>query len=305
MKVMEKELHLNQISKIEAISSDFSRLADDYVFTRVAINPQRGLAPSVTMRFDGMVFLLCRRGKLTIDINLTPNVISEGMVLCIPPQSVFSTHGDEDWSGLDADILFLSQGFLHSIALDLNTLATTGIPFGASDNSKGLLLNDQEMELLEKYFDLFHMNTIANNVTTARSIARTLMAAILYQLVSIKVNQKDNETETQPFSRRLNYVSDFMKLVRENFRKERSVGFYAERLYISPKYLSLVIKEVTGKSAAAWIDECVILEAKNLLKFSGKNVQQIAYELNFNDQSSFGKYFKHLTGMSPSKFQRS
>ena len=52
------------------------------------------------------------------------------------------------------------------------------------------------------------------------------------------------------------------------------------------------------------IDEFVILEAKNLLRFSGKNIQQIAYELNFPNQSSFGKYFKHLTGMSPSEYQR-
>ena len=62
--------------------------------------------------------------------------------------------------------------------------------------------------------------------------------------------------------------------------------------------------KATGRSAAAWIDECVILEAKNLLRFSGKNIQQIAYELNFSNQSSFGKYFKHLTGMSPSEFQK-
>jgi AraC-like DNA-binding protein len=103
----------------------------------------------------------------------------------------------------------------------------------------------------------------------------------------------------------MGYVQEFMKLVHENFRQERAVGFYAKSLFISPKYLSLIIKEVTGKSAAAWIDERVILEAKNLLKFSGKNVQQIAYELNFNNQSSFGKYFKHLTGMSPTAFQRS
>ncbi|WP_290101184.1 helix-turn-helix domain-containing protein, partial [Duncaniella muris] len=52
-------------------------------------------------------------------------------------------------------------------------------------------------------------------------------------------------------------------------------------------------------------DDYVILEAKNLLRFSGKNIQQVSYELNFPNQSSFGKYFKHLTGFSPSEYQRS
>ena len=93
-------------------------------------------------------------------------------------------------------------------------------------------------------------------------------------------------------------------LVSQHYRKERGVAFYASKLFISPKYLSLIIKESTGQSAARWIDNFVILEAKNLLRFSGKNVQQVAYELNFTNQSSFGKYFKHLTGMSPTKFQR-
>ena len=85
----------------------------------------------------------------------------------------------------------------------------------------------------------------------------------------------------------------------------RSVAFYAGKLFISPKYLSLIIKESTGKSATDVIDSYVVLEAKNLLRFSGKNIQQVAYELNFPNQSSFGKYFKHLTGMSPSEYQRS
>ena len=57
------------------------------------------------------------------------------------------------------------------------------------------------------------------------------------------------------------------------------------------------------KSAGEWIDSYVIQEAKNLLRYSGKNVQQIAYELNFTNQSSFGKYFKNITGMSPTAFQ--
>ena len=83
------------------------------------------------------------------------------------------------------------------------------------------------------------------------------------------------------------------------------MSFYADKLCISPKYLSLLVKETTGKSAARWIDEFVLMEAKNLLRFSGKNVQQVAYALNFTNQSSFGKYFKHMTGQSPTEYQKS
>ena len=80
------------------------------------------------------------------------------------------------------------------------------------------------------------------------------------------------------------------------------MSFYAQQLYITTKYLSNIVKEATGRSAAQWIDEFVILEAKNLLRFSGKTIKQVSYELNFSNQSAFGKYFKLITGMSPSEY---
>lgn len=303
---MEKELQIEQMSEMESISSEFSRYGDDYVFSRIRPDANRKTGTPMTLRIAGLSFLLCRNGNLSIDINLTPHHLKPGTLICIPPQSVLNTY-DTDWSELDADMLILSTGFMRSIAIDLSTCASAGIPFQRL-GSNTVALTPPEQSMLERYFDLFHCNTSHNTDDTyVRSIARTLMAAIIYQLMQFAASRKvEQEPATaQPFSRRISYVQDFMKLVHEHFRQERSVGFYADKLFISPKYLSLIIKEVTGKSAATWIDDCVILEAKNMLKYSGKNVQQIAYELNFNNQSSFGKYFKHLTGMSPTQFQRS
>ena len=82
-------------------------------------------------------------------------------------------------------------------------------------------------------------------------------------------------------------------------------SFYASLLHITPKYLTTIIKQVSGRSAAEWIDECVILEAKNLLKYSSMSIQQIAYYLNFPNQSFFGTYFKRRTGMSPTEYKQS
>lgn len=97
---------------------------------------------------------------------------------------------------------------------------------------------------------------------------------------------------------------EFMSLLQQYNKKERNVSFYARQLNITPKYLSSVVKEVSGKTAARWIDESVILEAKALLKYSGMSIQEIAYHLNFSTQSFFGKYFKQHTGTSPSRYKR-
>ena len=81
------------------------------------------------------------------------------------------------------------------------------------------------------------------------------------------------------------------------------IGFYARQLCITPKYLTTLIKRISGQSVSEWIDNYVILEAKTLLKYSTMSIQEIAYYLNFPNQSFFGSYFKRNTGMSPSQYK--
>ena len=97
---------------------------------------------------------------------------------------------------------------------------------------------------------------------------------------------------------------EFLKQVKEHFRRERQLKFYADKLCITPRYLSRVVKESTGSSAAEWIERCVVLEARALLKSTNMTIQQISDELNFPSQTFFGKYFKRRVGMSPKEYRR-
>jgi AraC-like DNA-binding protein len=100
-------------------------------------------------------------------------------------------------------------------------------------------------------------------------------------------------------------VERFIELVQENYRNERLIGFYADKLCITPKYLSKLVKDNTGRSAGEWIDSHVILEARAMLQSSDMTIQQIAASLNFPNQSFFGKYFKRATGLSPKQYRSS
>lgn len=95
----------------------------------------------------------------------------------------------------------------------------------------------------------------------------------------------------------------FLKLVAENFMSHKNIGFYADRLYLTPKYLSSLVKTVSGRTASEWIDSFVILEAKNLLKYSDMTVKEIGYKLNFASIPSFFKFFKSNTGMTPTDYR--
>ena len=94
-----------------------------------------------------------------------------------------------------------------------------------------------------------------------------------------------------------------MRPLARHYMQQRSVGFYAGQLNLTPKYLTTLIRKTSGRTAVEWIDDYVVLEAKNLLKYSTMSIQEIAYYLNFSNQSFFGKYFKSHTGMTPSAYR--
>ena len=98
-------------------------------------------------------------------------------------------------------------------------------------------------------------------------------------------------------------VEVFLRLVRRNFRQERFLEFYADKMKITPKHLSRTIKQQTGLTAAEWIERHIILESKVLLRSSTMSIQQIANYLNFPTQSFFSKYFRKSVGQSPSEFR--
>ena len=81
-------------------------------------------------------------------------------------------------------------------------------------------------------------------------------------------------------------------------------SFYADKLCLTPHYLSSVIRETSGQTVMQWINQAVILEAKVLLKHSNLLVFQISDELNFPNPSFFSKFFKRMTGMTPAEYQK-
>ncbi|HUN19861.1 MAG TPA: helix-turn-helix domain-containing protein [Muribaculaceae bacterium] len=300
---MEENIRISDIASIREHSSMFSRMEDDYIFSRGTFND---LSTDVPARFNGLTMYLCRSGKARLEVNMAEYELAPKSLTIITPGQLVSC-GQMDING---DTLFISIDFLKDINIDLN--AVTSPPLLKNHISPVMPLSDNEFDLIARYFELLHSNAV-NNTTQlyARNIGRTLIAATIYQILQFVDSRRAEENAlvgsgtTTLSTRRMSYVHEFGRLVHKYFRKERSVAFYADKLFISPKYLSLLVKEATGRSAANWIDEYVIMEAKNMLRFSGRNIQQVTYDLNFPNQSSFGKYFKHLTGMSPTQYQRS
>lgn len=308
---MIESMNLRQMERLHEIAHhDADINGSDYVF--VHVTPDSDVAPALqkAIRFNGMIITVVRSGSISFAVDMEHFHLEANSLLVTGANSIITieTNSIKD---LDAYALFISNEFIHDLNFEIIILNNLPI---ASNHSPLARLTADDVNHLTAYLELLDANARRNNAEgeamLCKSISRSLLTATLYQLIILATHRTTEDgipasTPTRPRSRRMLYTHEFVRLVRKHFRLEHSVRFYANKLCISPKYLSMVVKESTGRSAAEIIDEHLLLEAKNLLRFSGRNIQQVAYELNFSNQSSFGKYFKHLTGMSPSEFQNS
>lgn len=135
---------------------------------------------------------------------------------------------------------------------------------------------------------------------------RTLQTTVSYEVLRhFSRNLKDNSINTPTaFSRQHVYFREFTNLLGIHFREERRVEYYAEKLHITPKYLGTLVMQHTGRPASHWISLYVMSEAKALLLNTAMSIQEVAFSLNFPNQSFFGKYFKSHQGVTPGEFRK-
>ncbi len=303
---MEQTLNFDIVSRIRELVPDCGQLDDAYVVAHIEGEAARAVMSAApgTIRVDGMTVLFLKSGTADIEVNME-RFEATGPCTCIlhyGSRVQFAARGKEV---PEMYILFLSTEFLQGININMTAFNLPAII--AEKPAPVAEISAQDFDIIERYLYLLQANARAQSTRQLSvSIGASLVAAIIYELARLQYRHTSalEGHGSHSHSTRVTYVHDFVKLVRAHYAMERSVAFYAEKLCISPKYLSLIVKQATGRSAARWIDEFVLMEAKNLLRYSGKNIQQIAYALNFSNQSSFGKYFKHLTGLSPTEYQK-
>lgn len=248
-------------------------------------------------RAEGAGIVFCVKGEAKVNINMREVHLTPNSVMLYGRESIVEFQEmSEDFT---SNILFFTQGFMSDTLLDLQSVMPI-IKYVTDNSSELIVVSDDETEIIEKYFELLYMSVSFKKV----AIIRDLMVAFARVLSEI-YNRRLDDTVPRVKTRQEEYLENFLREVAEHHKQERSVKYYADKLHITPKYLSTVIKEVSGESATSLINKFVIQEAKVLLRFSGMSIQEITYELNFSTQSFFGKYFKRHTGMSPSEYRAS
>lgn len=141
--------------------------------------------------------------------------------------------------------------------------------------------------------------------TTDEEIKETMLKMLLVSLI-IRLTRlaKKQYIEVEIEDKKFDLFRKYNLLVEKNYRKERQVQFYAGLLNKSPKTISNIFAVYSKKTPLEIIHDRVILEAKRLFYYTDKSVKEIANDLGFDDASSFSKFFKNYTTLSPSEMRK-
>lgn len=298
------EVNIRELKHLSQGSIVNDNLSDDLFIAEMHYESKMDII-EYPCRFHGYMAFFCIKGEFEVEINLKKFTIrKDSMFIYTPGNIVRVTNIDpREKESVHFVVVAISEDLMSSTRFDFSKLYNESLRLL---ESPCVVINENERGLYRKYFDLIQevskmrMPNMRESVTALISSIFYLMGAMWTdRLTAAKKNGGDEMSTRSKI-----VLEDFLLLVRDYHTKERSLSFYADKLYLTPKYLSKLIKSVSGKSAHEWIDSFVILEAKNLLKYSDMSIKSIVYDLNFPNQTTFYRFFKTKTGMTPSEYRK-
>lgn len=247
-------------------------------------------------KYDFFMMVNHFSGSVNLKIDMVEYDLSapSNFIRILPGQIVSLESVSADF---DANIVVMSRRFLENLLVYINSSVSIShaIKSGCVEH-----VTESEMNAMGLFITAIR-RVLQNDENPYRlQVVQHIIMAIFYSSDKLR----DMGDSDPAYSSADHLSRKFLGLVKENFRKERQLKFYADTLCITPRYLSRVVKECTGSSAADWIERYVVLEARALLKSTNMTIQQISDYLNFPSQTFFGKYFKRRAGMSPKEYRR-
>lgn len=239
---------------------------------------------------------LCLSGSMRVRLNLNEYELHRNSLLIVTPGSIGQC------LDLSPDCRIILVALLNDYVItESNSEGALIVRKFLAQQSILQLTDTQTAEILALYralYDKLRRPDFRFKDDVLKGYLQVLYSEIC-QLMAPYVERQD----ARQGSRKKQIFDRFIAELRQHCTMERSIGFYADRLCLTPKYLSQVVHAVSGRHAGEWIRDYVILEAKALLKSGQYTIQQVSDMLNFANQSFFGVYFKKAVGCSPTAYK--
>lgn len=241
---------------------------------------------------DELRILVLQKGHVDVRVNMVDHRIEAGSLIFIGRYVVTEImHVSDDIHGF---VLSLSDEMLRLSAG--NSLPKA---FNGHLQDFSLLLSDEEME----FIDNLHL-IIYKALKQERSSSQVVVQLVGALMMHVSyLWEKNASSQVVARSREQQVFSDFIRLVSQHAPEQHTLGFYASRLCVTPRYMSTIVRNVSGRSAKCWIDEAIVNAIKVQLRYTDKQVAEISSDMNFPNPSFFCKYFRRMAGMTPMEYR--
>ncbi|MDO5482997.1 MAG: helix-turn-helix domain-containing protein [Bacteroidaceae bacterium] len=247
------------------------------------------------LKTNMVTIVVCLKGKIQMGINTTKYQIQHNEILLLLPNAYIRN-------------VLLTPDFKCNILCLSQRVVIDFIPENKLWNKINMLsanpiihIEDENFNIFELYIEVLRTKLRSPKSRYKKEVLYSIVRTCLYELLD---NISIEDPVRKDFSRKEILFKNFIKLLSEQEIKHRNLTWYSNKLFVSPKHLSTVCKDVSGKTAFAWVNEYVVNDIKHLLLNSDKSIKEIADYYNFPNCSFFGKFIKGHTGYSPGEYRR-
>lgn len=219
-------------------------------------------------------------GCAEFELTLEQSHIKKGDIILLPPESIIELKScSED---------FNMMGIIYKESIPVNN----DILIHAAEEDW-----HETLGLANMLWDIAHRTPFRQEMVS--HLVSSIISDIQY------INRAEQELNpVKRISRREEIFGKFKKLVNDNCCQHRNISYYADRLALTPHYLSTLVMKMSGRSVMYWVNRATLIQAKVLLKSNDMLICEVADRLNFPSQSAFGLFFKRETGMTPGEYQK-
>ncbi len=283
------------VSAIEQHFHDIGYSDDDIIL----LNNIKELEQTMIVRVQMNAILFCLGGRLQFDVDNETYTLTEGKVFACHSKAVISNIMSSNKYSCKV-LLFTDkalQYLLHSDVVLWNKALYI-------QKIRIFSLTEDEIKRGLIYEQLVR-SRINRNSQISRTIIHTLFSAVLLEFCEMMFSRIDKDAVPNIKLRSKEIFHRFIDLLSQETAKKHSVAYYAEKMYITPKYLSMICKQISDKSPLQWITEYEIGEIRSYLKNTDLSCKEISDIMGFANSSFFGHYVKEHTGMTPNEYRMS
>lgn len=256
--------------------------------------------PVPEIRVDAVIVFFCCQGSVLFTVDYKTYNLTAGMgIVLISRNIVGEIQRSDNYIGY---ALIISKQFMISLVDEVPSLMAKVTQGSLAGNS--IQFQEDEMQIITTSIERIRRQLKTTDNTFRKYIVKNEVSNFFMELVYFMLKKRPEEDRYQKTNQADTVIRKFLQLLLQKFKQQHEVMFYANELYMTHGNLTRIMTHASGKSPLKWIHDALLAEAKTLLQKPDISIQQIAEELHFGNQSSFSKFFKKHTGLTPTEFRK-